>query len=317
MTGGQGNDWILGGSNHDTLNGGEGDDYLVGGSGIDTFVFDASSGNDTILDFAAEDGETLDISGWTDIEDWDDLLDNHLRNVDGGVEIYAGDHSIRIDSYDRNDFSLNGPIRPTNFASLVGPAVGSEEIIGDNTAELIYGGEGDDTIRGNGGSDTIYGGSGDDNILDSSNEIDLLYGGAGNDTIQTGLGADTIVGGSGDDYMGIYFYADGQHFVAGIGNDTIAGSAEEMTIEFIADDAFSFSTTRIRYFNEDEAHIILFEDAIDDYDDLLQNHLRLAGSTVYIEHDNFQIAIEVSSYDLQTMDDFTAPDSAWADVFTF
>lgn len=51
LNGGDGNDQLIGGLGHDVLTGGAGNDLLVGGTGGDVFVFDGSSGNDTITDF--------------------------------------------------------------------------------------------------------------------------------------------------------------------------------------------------------------------------------------------------------------------------
>ena len=51
----QGDDTLNGGTGDDVLNGSSGDDTLTGGSGSDTFEFTATSGNDTITDFAVED----------------------------------------------------------------------------------------------------------------------------------------------------------------------------------------------------------------------------------------------------------------------
>ncbi len=64
-----------GGAGDDTLDGGRGSDFLCGGSGNDTFVFtnDSSSGGDldTIGDFS--DGDTIQLSGFTGIDDFSDL----------------------------------------------------------------------------------------------------------------------------------------------------------------------------------------------------------------------------------------------------
>ena len=46
-----GNDYLVGNAGNDTIDGGIGDDRMVGGTGQDVFVFDGSSGHDTIADF--------------------------------------------------------------------------------------------------------------------------------------------------------------------------------------------------------------------------------------------------------------------------
>ncbi|MFB2550698.1 hypothetical protein [Ensifer soli] len=56
LNGGGGNDTITGGAGADTIDGGTGNDILTGGLGADRFLFNTSSGSDTIADFNALDG---------------------------------------------------------------------------------------------------------------------------------------------------------------------------------------------------------------------------------------------------------------------
>ena len=55
----QGDDTLNGGAGNDRLNGSSGDDTLTGGSGADIFEFTITSGNDTITDYSAADGDIL------------------------------------------------------------------------------------------------------------------------------------------------------------------------------------------------------------------------------------------------------------------
>jgi VCBS repeat-containing protein len=50
LTSGAGNDRLLGCGGDDVLDGGRGDDILLGGSGLDTYMVDANSGHDTIIE---------------------------------------------------------------------------------------------------------------------------------------------------------------------------------------------------------------------------------------------------------------------------
>jgi serralysin len=56
LSGGTGNDWLIGGAGSDTLSGGTGNDRLTGNGGSDWFVFDSALNGatnvDTITDFA-------------------------------------------------------------------------------------------------------------------------------------------------------------------------------------------------------------------------------------------------------------------------
>jgi Ca2+-binding RTX toxin-like protein len=82
---GAGNDRVDGGPGSDTLIGGPGDDILIGGPGSDEFRFSATSGADTIADFA--DGtDTIAIPGRSfgalEIRAWSD---GALVELDAGT----------------------------------------------------------------------------------------------------------------------------------------------------------------------------------------------------------------------------------------
>ncbi|NIE76732.1 type I secretion C-terminal target domain-containing protein, partial [Pantoea sp. Ap-967] len=63
LLGTDGDDIIFGGAGNDTLIGGKGNDTLTGGSGADLFIWKAGhTGNDTITDFKASEGDRLDLS---------------------------------------------------------------------------------------------------------------------------------------------------------------------------------------------------------------------------------------------------------------
>ncbi len=65
----------------------------------------------------------------------------------------------------------------------------SENLFGNDGADVLNGGAGNDTIFGAGGADKLTGGDG----------ADRIFGGMGNDTIDGGLGTDYLAGGLGDD----------------------------------------------------------------------------------------------------------------------
>ena len=62
LNGGAGNDLIFGQEGDDIINGGYGTDILYGGSGADVFIFEALQNTDTIKDFNALEGDTLNLS---------------------------------------------------------------------------------------------------------------------------------------------------------------------------------------------------------------------------------------------------------------
>lgn len=90
LFGGAGDDRLVGDAGHDVLAGGLGSDTLRGGRNADTFVFQDRGGNDTIVDFDAQNRfERIDLSAVTGIVDLGDLLANHALQVAEDVLITA------------------------------------------------------------------------------------------------------------------------------------------------------------------------------------------------------------------------------------
>lgn len=97
LLGGKGRDLLDGGDGGDTLDGGYSHDTLTGGSGADVFIFDTDHGHDLITDFdASVAGEKIDVSGISTITSFNDLMNNHANDVDGGVLIDTGESSVLL-----------------------------------------------------------------------------------------------------------------------------------------------------------------------------------------------------------------------------
>lgn len=178
--------------------------------------------------------------------------------------------------------------------------------------KMLYGGAGNDRIyAAQQRSNEMFGGEGNDYMGSESQQDNLMDGGAGNDEIVSAYGNDTLIGGAGDDRL-TSTYGEAL-IVAGIGNDRVTVSHGPDTIQFVADDSFSFSTTEINDFHEASGDtIILFENTIDDFDDLVQNHLRNEDGNAQIYHDNFTITLN----DI-TAEELADPTQGWADNFVF
>lgn len=72
----------------DSIDGGGGDDILAGGRGADTFVFREGFGRDLISDFELDQsGEVINLGLISSISSFDDLVNNHIRNIDGQAVI--------------------------------------------------------------------------------------------------------------------------------------------------------------------------------------------------------------------------------------
>ena len=217
LSGDAGNDTLVAGDGNATLLGGQGDDSLVGGKGNDVIYGDA--GRDTI------DGGTNG-SGVTYFYDTEGVSVNLRTGVNHGG--YAeGDVLKNIDSLVGG--SGNDTLVGNDNGNLLNGYLGNDSIVGGKGNDYVDAGAGNDTIYGNGGADTLNGGDGNDKIILSANanasiggslKADYVYGGSGNDTV-VGSGAnDLIRGEDGNDKL------DG-----GYGNDTIQGGDGNDTIQ--------------------------------------------------------------------------------------
>lgn len=199
LSGGPGNDTLIGGSKADTLNGDDGNDALTGGGGNDTLS--GQDGDDTLIGGLGDD--SLDGGNGNDVvrETGQNLtlFADHLTGAGNdrfvGAELGLLIGTTRNDRLDASNF--------TGAVTLQGLA-GNDTLLGSQSNDRLVGGDGDDSLSGNGGNDTIVGGKGKDS----------LNGGEGNDAIRGDDGNDSLVGGIGNDTL-----------LGGIGNDTLRGGA--------------------------------------------------------------------------------------------
>lgn len=187
-----GNDTLVGHGGNDVLIGGKGNDRLTGGLGKDMFRFAAGDGQDTITDFAAREGEVLDIQGHSG------LLE--LRTENGGTRVVlSGGDSILLEGVAVSDLSTEnflfngmaprtlgtvpgtvGGVAPP-AGSLVGTAA-NDVLNGTAANDRIYGLGGNDTIDGKGGADEMHGGTGNDVYwVDNSGDRTIERAGEGYD----------------------------------------------------------------------------------------------------------------------------------------
>jgi len=200
ITGGSGNDTLIGssvtniligGAGNDTIQGGLGDDDLQGGDGIDTINYDYSTLGIT-LNLGTADG---------------------TGNVN--VNIAAGDQDI-----------ING------FENIIGTNQ-NDTLTGDSAVNIINGGGGNDVLSSGGGIDFLDGGAGSDtisyltsvpsinfdlSIIDTNGFATVNYSDGGSEFIKS---IETIQDSQGDDVM----RGDATDNIFGVseGTDTIDG----------------------------------------------------------------------------------------------
>ncbi|MCZ0961364.1 CAP domain-containing protein [Paracoccus benzoatiresistens] len=208
----EGHDWVSGGGGNDTLRGNGGNDRLIGGEGADLLA--GAIGNDTLQGGGANDrlhgGEGHDI-----------LMGEAMN------DILSGDN-------------------------------GNDRLFGGNGADKLAGQAGNDWLSGDAGNDTLSGGAGND-VLRGGGGNDLLNGGAGADSFvfQIGGGADVvqayqhgidrlIIDADRLDASPAVFMRDHMTKTSGGiaidlgGGDRIFVAGQNLTVEGVADDIFSF-----------------------------------------------------------------------------
>ena len=92
-----GNGYFFGNGGDDTFRDGSGNSVYIGGAGADLFVFENGFGTNTIWDFGVNgDDDLIDLSGVSEITDFDDLIANHATQVGAHVVISDGTDTLRI-----------------------------------------------------------------------------------------------------------------------------------------------------------------------------------------------------------------------------
>ena len=252
ITGGDGNDTIIGSGNDETLDGGTGNDSVIGGGGRDFLM--GGDGNDTLV---AGDGGNATLLGGLGDDSMVGGTGNDLFYGDSGkdtIDGRAGSNSVTY-FYDTTGVSVNlltnvnhggyaeGDVL-YDITNVVGGS-GNDTLVGNNSGNLLNGYLGNDLIVGGKGNDYIDGGDGNDVIYGGGGN-NTLIGGAGNDLFYGDTGKDNIDGGTGTNGV-TYFYdttgvsvnlltgvnhggfAEGDvlknisNVVGGSGNDTLIG----------------------------------------------------------------------------------------------
>lgn len=208
LSGGAGDDTLLGRGGNDSLFGDEGADFLDGGTGDD--VASGGAGNDTLVGGSGE---------------GDDLLDGGEGRDFG--QYTSTTQSITVDL--QAGTALGSEIGTDTLSGLEDIASGSgdDSLAGDGADNMLDGGAGDDSLAGRGGNDTLIGGEGRDlgDYSDAAQAVtvDLVAGTAtGGDSGTDQLsGIEDILGGSGND--SIIGNASANALDGGDGNDSLVG----------------------------------------------------------------------------------------------
>jgi Ca2+-binding RTX toxin-like protein len=199
VSGGQGDDRVLGGTGQNNLIGRGGDDVLVGGPRHD----DLATGNGDDLAIGNAGGDSFYDDPGVDVHRGQEGADLFLR-LEGHDNVFVGGpgHDLfgiltsnSVTLFDRrvetaNDSAL---LRSIELGSLLGSEDARAALHLDASAF-----SGDVEIRGGFGDDVLLGGTANDSLVGLEGD-DRMFGGAGRDVLEGGEGSDTCDGGPGAD----------------------------------------------------------------------------------------------------------------------
>jgi len=233
ITGKNGGETLIGGSNNDTITGGTGNDRILSGDGAD--LIDGGDGNDQINGYPTT-GSAYSFwtySGSKTINGGNG--DDFIYGAEGADSISGGDGNDTIYGSSGND-SIEGSLGDDFLSGGAGNdsisgGLGNDSLYDGDGSDYVEGGDGDDYfLSQSGGDDTLLGGSGNEDFnaytgtgnkyIDGESGNDKLYGGSGNDSLIGGTGEDTINGSSGNDSIS-----------GGIGNDKLYGDQDNDTLD--------------------------------------------------------------------------------------
>jgi len=231
VSGGGGQDTIIGTAGDDRLSGGGGQDSVSAGAGNDLIFatlsgadsLDGGNGADTIV--ATEAQTAIQLGSITGVE---------AITSDGlaGVSIIG---TSGADSFDFSVVTLSG-------ITLIDTGEGADTLKGSAAADGLEGGDGNDSVHGHDGNDNVLGGTGNDTLdggagddtLIGSDGDDVFKGGAGNDRLDGGVGVDTldmssVSGVTVDLGLGLAFQGSFSQVVIGV-EKVIGGSGADLLI---------------------------------------------------------------------------------------
>ncbi|HYD55576.1 MAG TPA: hypothetical protein VEB41_01575, partial [Burkholderiales bacterium] len=281
LSGGEGDDLLVGGAGNDELDGGEGVDILAGGFGNDVYfgragdtIQDDSGTNTLVLDGSIT-TENLEVTQFYG-EDGISYLELKASGETEGVSILEGEFG-HVSSYQFADGTT------LTHGELVEGYAGDLFIESQGFFSApLQGGRGNDVILAGDSGDSLHGGSGNDGLIGGQGEDDL-YGGEGDDALDGGAHYDRLEGGNGRDRYLVTW---------GMGHDTIYESDDGSESVLRLDEGVGFSSLTAERQGDD-----------------LTVRFRRSGEGVTIANyyaEDGDWLIETSQGEVQALDDFIA-----------
>ena len=193
--------YIMAGDKGSTLNGGKGKDELYGGSGADLFVYEKSSGKDSIYYYNKDEGDKISLGSGVTIKDATIKKNSSIIKFKGGSMTVDGVSDLTFVGDGTETLFSSGVFLDTVAATAkvygsfkdtisiysyenITNVDASAGINGDAESNSLIGGKGKDEIHGGDGADTIWGGKGNDSLWgDDGADVFVYRAGEGNDVI--------------------------------------------------------------------------------------------------------------------------------------
>ena len=221
LVGTQGDDFIDGGSGNDSISGLAGDDVLIGNTGNDTI--DGGDGDDLFI----VEGAGLGKDVYTGGAGYDRIVGSAGDDVITFARFKREKRVEEIDAGAGYDVLLARSRRTTlDFSETM--LIGVELIDAGSHRTKIIGSQGADTITGGAGRNVFKGEGGDD--------VFLAWGtGLGKDVYNGGGGYDRIVGSAGDDVISFARFSGDdrvEEIDGGAGYDVLQAQSRRATLDF-------------------------------------------------------------------------------------
>ena len=261
LSGGSGDDVLVGSNYRDVLYGGLGHDVLVGRGGNDIILgdftyepngsvprdqpaqlppFPVFPGEMAAREIAEGDNDII-FGGAGDDEIWGQGGDDWISGGDGSDFIIGGRGSDVLLGGAGDDGLIAGgrfgDASPSDRDVLDG-GDGSDSLVSMSGDNLLFGGAGDDYIMCGSGDNVAFGGDGDDDIRAIGSGNNEFYGEAGDDSLWGGSGDDYLDGGEGNDFLSGGAGAD--ILLGGPGNDTFEAFQGDILQGGEGDDIYKF-----------------------------------------------------------------------------
>jgi Ca2+-binding RTX toxin-like protein len=252
LSGGFGDDTLVGGAGANTLQGGDGDDMLIGGLGSD--VLQGGAGVDT-ANYVGSDGTTgVTVNLSANFAIGGEAAGDTFNSIENIIGSHLGDTLTGNDA--------DNVIKGNRGNDVISGGIGASVYTDGKGADVLIGDDGNDTLKGGVHEDNLDGGA-DNDVLEGGGDRDVLVGGDGNDILrgdQTTTGTTTITEMAADGYNANLLI--NESFENAIDGSASAGwsSSTASPVQFLTSGLTGIVGTRAVHLDDGAANITLTQE---------------------------------------------------------